>query len=284
VFEALLFLLVCSNMNRSLNGKLTAATLALFVCAFTCAAQTEKPAAAPTDEKANAIVQKAIQAMGGDRYLKVKTVIGRGLFTDFKDGVSGIPLNFIDYIVFPNKERTEFKGGGQRLIQTNEGDKGWIYDGAALTLKDQTPEQVEDFKLSTRTGVEALLRGDWRAKGGKLSYIGRREAGLARRNETLRLTYQDGFWIEYEFSADGLPAKVLYQRKAKKPDSDETEDIPEEDRLFKPITIDGVVAPYVVDHFRNGIQTSRINYESVEFNKPIPDTVFAKPANFKAVK
>jgi hypothetical protein len=272
-------------MRTSLVSKLTSATLLLVLAAFACAGQTEKPTPPNSDEKAAAIVQKGLQAMGGDRYLNVKTVIGRGLFTDYHDGVSGIPLKFIDYIVYPDKERTEFSGGGQRTIQTNDKDHGWIYDGAALTLKDQTAEQLEDFRLATRTGIENLLRGVWRAQGAKLSYIGRREAGLARRNETVRLTYPDGFWIEYEFATgDGLPAKVLYQRKHKKPDSEEMEEVPEEDRIHKPITIDGIVAPYVIDHFRNGIQTSRINYESVEFNKQVAVSLFAKPASFKSVK
>ena len=223
--------------------------------------------------------------MGGDRYLNVKTVIGRGFFTDYKDGVSGIPLKFVDYIVYPDKERTEFSGGGQRLILTNDREKGWVYDGAALTLKDQTAEQLADFRLATRTGLEALLHGGWRTQGAKLSYVGRREAGLARRNETVRLTHADGFWIEYEFAAtDGMPAKILYQRKQKRPEGDEIDEIAEEDRMYKPITIDGIVSMYVIDHFRNGLQTSRLNYESVEFNKPVADTLFAKPANFKAVK
>jgi hypothetical protein len=253
--------------------------------AFACVAQTEKPSPTPTDDKAEKIVQKALRAMGGDRYLNVKTVIGRGFFTDYHDGVSGIPMRFVDYIVYPDKERTEFSGGGQRLIQTNTRNTGWIYDGAALTLKDQTAEQLEDFRLTTRTGLESLLRGGWRTAGAILTHVGRREAGVGRRNETVRLTYPDGFWIDYEFSADeGLPAKVLYQRKIKKPDSDEMEEVPEEDRVYKPITIDGIVTPYVIDHFRSGLQTSRINYESVEFNKTIADSLFAKPASFKAVK
>ncbi|MDX6531427.1 MAG: hypothetical protein QOH41_3717 [Blastocatellia bacterium] len=274
-------------MLTSLASKLTFASLFFVLGALACAAQSptaEKPTIT-ADEKAEKIVQKAVQTMGGDRYLNVKTIIARGFFTDYHDGVSGIPLRFVDYIVYPNKERTEFSGGGQRLIQTNDRDKGWVYDGAALTLKDQTVEQLEEFRLSTRTGIENLLRGGWRTQGAKLSYVGRREAGLARRNETVRLTYPDGFWIEYEFAAaDGLPAKILYQRKVKKPDSDELEEVPEEDRMYKPITLDGIVANYVIDHFRNGLQTSRTNYETVEFNKPIADALFAKPANFKAVK
>jgi len=269
-------------MRRSLVTKLTVASFCLVLAALACSAQTPPNT---SDEKAAAIVQKALQVMGGDRYLNLKTITGRGFFTDYHDGVSGIPVRFVDYIVYPDKERTEFSGGGQRLIQTNDKDRGWIYDGAALTLKDQTAEQLEDFRLSTRTGIEALLRGGWRNQGAKLSYVGRREAGVGHRNETVRLTYADSFWIEYEFAADtGQPAKVLYQRKHKKPDSDEMEDVPEEDRLYKPITVDGVVALYVIDHFRNGIQTSRISYESVEFNKKIEDSLFAKPASFKAVK
>src|SRR2546430_1512025 len=275
-------------MKSAFLAKLALATLlAVIAVAFSLghvSAQTGTTKTTP-EEKAQQIVQRAIQVVGGDRYLSVKTVIGHGFFTEYKDGISGIPLKFVDYIVYPDKERTEFIGGGQRLIQTNDRDHGWIFDAAARTLKDQNPTQLEDFRLAMRTSVENLLRGWWRAQGAILSYVGRREAGLARRNETVKLSYPDGFWIEYEFAAgEGSPAKVIYERKHKKPDSDEMEEITEEDRLLKPVTIDGVVTPYVIDHFRNGVQTSRINYESIEFNKPIADSLFAKPASIKAVK
>ena len=275
-------------MKVVLLAKLALATqLAVIAVAFSLgqvSAQTEPKKTTP-DDKAQQIVQRSIQVVGGDRYLSVKTVIGHGFFTEYKDGISGIPMKFVDYIVYPDKERTEFIGGGQRLIQTNDRDHGWIFDAAARTLKDQNTTQLEDFRLAMRTSVENLLRGWWRAQGAKLSYVGRREAGVGRRNETVKLAYPDGFWIEYEFAAgEGLPAKVIYERKHKKPDSDEMEEITEEDRLLKPVTIDGVVTPYVIDHFRNGVQTSRINYESIEFNKPIADSLFAKPASIKAVK
>src|SRR5436853_2587892 len=275
-------------MKAVLLAKLALATqLAVIAVAFSfgqVGAQTQTSKTTP-DDKAHQILQRVIQVVGGDRYLSVKTVIGHGFFTEYKDGISGIPLKFVDYIVYPDKERTEFIGGGQRLIQTNDRDHGWIFDAAARTLKDQNTTQLEDFRLAMRTSVENLLRGWWRAQGAKLSYVGRREAGVGRRNETVKLTYADGSGIEYEFAAgEGLPAKVIYERKHKKPDSDEMEELTEEDRLLKPVTIDGVVTPYVIDHFRNGIQTSRINYESVELNKTIANSLFAKPANVKAIK
>ena len=251
--------------------------------AFSVLAQNKGDAAqlAPTPEqKAEHILQRAIEAMGGSNYLNVRSVIGRGQFTQYKDGISGLPTAFIDYLVFPDKERTEFRGQGVRIIQVNVADKGWIYDGAAKTLKDMTPAQVEDFRLAMRTSVENFLRGVWRKEGAKLTYVGRREAGLARRNEALRLTYPDGFEVEFEFSTrDGLPAKVIYQRK-----NADGEEATEEDRLLQQLTINGIIAPFVIDHYRAGVQTSRINYESIEFNRPIPDSLFARPANVKAIK
>jgi hypothetical protein len=250
-------------------------------------AGAEKPTAtAPasgvssTDEKAEQIVKRAIEAMGGSNYLNARSTIGRGLFTQFKDGVSGLPSSFVDYLVYPDKERTEFKSGGLRIVQTNVGNTGWVFDGATKSIKDVGPEQAKDFQLLIRTSVDSLLRGGWRQQGAKLGYAGRREAGLARRNETVKLTYPDGLSVEFEFGArDNLPAKVIYKRK-----NADGEEVQEEDRLAQFLPVEGITTPFVIDHFRAGVQTSRINYQSVEYNKPVPETLFAKPANVKALK
>lgn len=249
--------------------------------AFVNLARGQSEAAKPgSDEKAEQIIQRAIEAIGGSTYLNVRTVLGRGLFTQYKEGQSGLPSTFIDYIVFPDRERTEFKGQAGRIIQTNTGDTGWLYDGAAKSLKDMTKDQVEDFKRAMRASVDSLLRGVWRKEGAKLSYAGRREAGLARRNETVRLTYPDGFIVDFEFGAkDYLPMKILYKRK-----NADGEELAEEDRLAQHVKITGVIAPFVIDHYSAGAQTSRINYQSIEFNSPIADILFSRPANAKAIK
>ncbi|MGB7922468.1 MAG: hypothetical protein WCF57_04430 [Pyrinomonadaceae bacterium] len=259
---------------------LLAATPALSQNNNSGTAASQQPAAAAVDEKAEQIIKRGIEVMGGSAYLNVRSVVGQGLFTQFREGQSGLPTKFIDYIVYPDRERTEFRGSGVRIIQTNTGDTGWVYDGASKTLKDATPEGVEEFRLTLRVGFDNLLRGAWRKEGAKLSYAGRREAGLAQRNETVRIVYPDGLAIEFEFSArSGLPAKVIYKRKNQK-----GEETTEEDRLAQHVTVNGIVAPFIIDHFRDGAQTSRVNYESLEFNRPIDDALFAKPANAKAIK
>lgn len=261
--------------------------LLLCVCSSAAFAQQEATAK-PSPEgvaKAEAIVNRGIEVLGGSAYLNVKTVVGRGLYTPYVDGVSQVPARFVDYIAYPDRERTEFTSEGIVVIQTNFGETGWLYDGATKSLHDMKAPQIEDFKRGMRTSVENLLHGWWKKENAKLSYIGRREAGLARRNEVVRLTYPDGSWIEYEFAArEGLPEKIVYKRTRTKPDSEETEEMAEEDRLAKPIAMGGVTGPWVIDHYINGVQTSRINYESIEYNRPLADTLFAKPASIKDLK
>jgi hypothetical protein len=230
-------------------------------------------------------MDRAIEVLGGANYLNVKTVTGKGFYTTINDGVSQLPARFLDYIVYPDRERTEFTSLGIKTIQTNSGDTGWMFDGAVKKLSDQSPGQVDEFKRGMRTSLENLLRGWWQKEGGKIVYVGRREAGLAKRNETIRLMYPNGFWIEYEFGAkDGLPAKVLYKRMRRDPDSGDQIETAEEDQLLKFITVQGITAPWVVDHFVNGKQVTRINYEDLKYNQPVDDSLFAKPADVKKIK
>ena len=258
--------------------------LVLVIClgSFASSAQTSTPA---VDEKSKEIIDRAIKVLGGANYLNIQTAIGKGFYTGFKDGTAQIPSRFLDYLVYPDRERTEFTQFGIKTIQTNTGDTGWMFDGAVKKLSDQTPTQVAEFKRVMRTSFENLLRGWWQKEGGKVVYVGRREAGLAKRNETIRLTYPNGVWIEYEFGArDGFPAKILYKRIRKDPDSGDEVETTEEDQILRYVENQGVNAPWVIDHFINGKQVTRINYESVQYNQKIDDALFAKPVDVKKIK
>jgi hypothetical protein len=86
--------------------------------------------------------------------------------------------------------------------------------------------------------------------------------------------------IEFEFSTgEAMPQKAVYKQEHEGEDA-----ITEEDRYAQFIEVDGIKTPFIIDRFTGGKQTSRINYESVEFNKPLPDSVFAKPSNVKDAK
>lgn len=229
--------------------------------------------------KAQAIISKAVEALGGERYLAVKTQIGRGKFSVMRENQLAAFQSFLDVIRFPDMERTEFKQNGMRTVQANSGNTGWVYDGDQEILQDQSEEQVAAFKQGIRVSLDNLLRGYWKGEA-ELSYIGKRASTLGRRNEVVKLTYKDGFSVEFEFSADDhLPQKAIYSRKAVSGD-----EIKAEDHYAQFIDFGGVRSPLVIDRFENGDHASRINYESIEFNKNIPDSIFAKPSNPKELK
>lgn len=229
--------------------------------------------------EAQVVIDRAVSALGGEKYLSVKSQIGRGKFSIIRDGAIISFQSFVDVIVFPDKGRTEFKGGGVKSVQSNVGQSGWLFDGDNEIIKVQTPQQVENFKRGIRSSIDNLLRGHWRNEA-ELTYVGRRPATLGKRNDVLRLTYKDGFEVEFEIGVEtGIPAKTIQRKK-----NADGEEIIEEDRYAQFLDFGGISSPFIIDRFTGGVQTSRINYETVEYNKRIPDSIFAKPSNAKEAK
>ncbi|MEZ5346924.1 MAG: hypothetical protein R2681_15360 [Pyrinomonadaceae bacterium] len=228
--------------------------------------------------KANAVVGKSVNLLGGDRYLKVKTTIGEGRFSQLKDGIIVSFQSFIDVIVHPDKERTDFTEQGSKIVQVNTGETGWIYEEYLESFRDQTESGIESFKKSQRSGYDYLLRGHWKDEA-ELSYAGRRPASLGKRNDVLKLTFSDGFEVEYEFSDEGLPMKTIYRRF----DSEKNE-ITEENRYARFISYQGIMTPTVVDHYTDDVQVYRVNYESVKYDQRINEEIFKKPDDPKVLR
>ncbi|CAN5594513.1 hypothetical protein BH20ACI4_BH20ACI4_25800 [soil metagenome] len=260
------------NLNQHIH-KIFCLTTFVFFAALSVCAQNDKT------EKAETIVKKAVENLGGEKYLNVKTQVGKGKFSILRDKAVISFQSFIDVIVYPDKERTEFRGGGTRSVQTNFADAGWIYDDELEAVKDQSEEQISNFKRTIRSSLDNLLRGGWRTEGAEIKYAGRRQAGIGRSNHVVKLTYKDGFEVEFEFSDDGTPMKSIYKRE-----NSEGEAVAEEDRYAQFVDVQGIKAPFIIDHFTGGVQTSRINYETVEFNKKVSDSIFEKPSNPKSLK
>jgi hypothetical protein len=259
--------------NKTNISKVKALILLLLGLTSYSFSQTDK-----SGEKAEAILKRTVQNLGGEKYLQVKSIVGRGKFSQMRDNAVISFQNFVDVIVYPDKERTEFRSSVSRIVQTNVGESGWIFDGDAQTINDQSKEQIEGFKRGIRTSLDNLLRGSWRGKA-NLTYVGRRPASLGKRNDVVKLTFEDGFTVEFEFADDGMPMKAIYKRL-----NADNEEIKEEDRYAQFVDVQGIKAPFIIDHFTGGKHTSRINYESVEFNRNIPDSIFAKPKSVKDLK
>ena len=248
----------------------------LFVGLFLCTVQGSQIQEENDPARAEAAIKAAVKARGGDTYLNVKSVMTEGQYTPFAKGVSGDPQPFVDYIIYPDRERTEFGKGKNRYIQTNSGRGGWIYDPEQRMIRDQNEDQIKNFQQGIRHDLDNLLRVAWKESGAKLVFIGRREAWKNNFSEAVRIDFADGGSATLHFDMRSrLPMMVEYKRVTGETSSKE------QVRYFRWVELNGVQYPTLQDFYRDDVQSARVSFDSVKFNTVIPEKLFEKPVDVK---
>jgi hypothetical protein len=261
--------------------KMAGIACAALLLAITARAQRVDPNDPKNIERGAELIKQAVQARGGERYLSFTNIMSSGMYTPFQKGISQFPIKFVDWIVYPDKERTEFGKGKKkdRRIQVNVGNTGWIYDGEAETLKDQSDKQIQDHLEALEFDIDRILRAAAKGDGVEVGFAGREEMRPGERADALaiRLKSDRTAYLLLEPQTH-LPISLSYEK---------TEDgglVKHEIRYAQFVDYDGVKLPNIVDFYRDSVQTGRVNYESYKLNTPVSDELFAKPASAKAIK
>jgi hypothetical protein len=229
--------------------------------------------------KAAALIREVIKMRGGDAYLKFRSVVSRGQYTIFEKGAPGNPISFADYIAFPNRERTDYGKGDNKYIKSNSELANWVYDGKQRMIRDQTDEQIKQFQQEARYDLDALLRAAAAQSGVKLVYLGRREPWRNTFSEAVRVDFTDGGSATLHIDARAkLPLSVEYKIVV------EEGTVKSEMRYYRWVEFNGVQFPTLQDFYREGKQSGRVSFDSININESIPDKLFAKPASIKEVK
>src|SRR5262245_18490512 len=261
--------------------KLVCIGCATLLLAITARAQRVDPNDPKNVQRGAELIKQAVQARGGERFLNFTNVMANGMYTQFQKGLSQIPRQFVDWIVYPDKERTEFGKGKKknRNIQVNVGKTGWVSDGDAETLKDQTDKQVEEYLESVDFDIDRLLRRAVKGDGVDHGFAGREETRPGERADAIAVRFKsDRTAYLLLDSQTHLPMSLSYEK---------TEDsglVKQETRYNQYVDYDGVKFPNIVDFFRDNVQTGRVNIETIKLNTQVSDELFAKPASAKAVK
>jgi outer membrane lipoprotein-sorting protein len=253
------------------------------IAGMTTVAQAQKTDLSELQAKERGIelINKAIAARGGFLYLNFKSLTATGQFTPYDKGLSQIPIQFLDIIVYPDKERVEFGKGKKkdRKIQVNTGKTGWIYDGEAETLKDQNEKQIQSFIEGREYDLDYILRSGHKEQGVEVRYEGREEVRPGERADVVVIQLKPEkivkLWLNRN---DHLPMSLIYEKMG---DDGLTK---QEVRFFQYVKYDGVNFPNIIDFYRDGIQESRINYQTIKLDAPVGEDLFAKPASAKAIK
>ena len=107
------------------------------------------------DPKAQVFLDKAIQALGGEEFLRCTTLTTRGRFFAIRDETTVGMAPFQSWAQYPDKRRFSY-GKDKPVILINNGEEGWELDQYGRI--DQKPEQVQNWRLVTRYSLENLLR------------------------------------------------------------------------------------------------------------------------------
>ncbi len=126
------------------------------------AGQNAPTAGTTIDPKAQELLDRAIQALGGAAFLGFMRLSSSGRIFAIADGITAGFAPFESLVEFPDKRRFSY-GKKQPVIMINDGDHAWELDKYGLT--SQLPEQVHRWKLATRYGLENLLRRRIREPG-----------------------------------------------------------------------------------------------------------------------
>lgn len=250
-------------------------------CASSVLAQLADPKDPQNIQRGRDLIKQTIEARGGARYLNFKTLEAAGQYTPFEQGNSTVPMPFSDWLVYPDKERVEFGKGKKkdRRIQVNVGNSGWVYDGEAETLKDQTEKQVQAFLEGIEFDLDHLLRVTAQQPDTQVRFHGRQEIRPGERAEVVEFKLKSDQLIYLMLDRNThLPMSLTYDKTSDKGFSKR------EVRFFQYISYEGIKFPNIVDFYNDGVQESRINYQSVKTDVAIPDEMFAKPASVKALK
>jgi outer membrane lipoprotein-sorting protein len=241
--------------------------------AAAASAQTQNPELLLPEQsaaKAKQLLQQAIQALGGDAYLKMRDATCSGRASQF--GHSGELTGyeeFFDYTKLPDKERTEFSSK-RNIIEVYNGDKGWILDRGGV--QDAPEEAITERRENQKKDIDAILRIRIKEPGMILRYAGPDVVDL-KEADWVELVDNEGRTIRIAFDhSTHLPLRevVITRDPSTRLRMEETEYYSN----YHPIQ--GFETPFQVASDRNGLKISQVFLRECQYNTGISDSLFTK--------
>jgi hypothetical protein len=219
--------------------------------------------------KAKAILQQAIDGLGGAAYLNVHNSDCTGRYAQFQhSGEIGGYLQVHEYREMPDKIRMEYDPKAL-IIDLYAGDKGWTLDRSGVS--NVPAVDIADYQEQLRMQMGNVLRNRLNEKGlffryGGSDVVDLKEADWAEigdQGRTLRIAVG---------RSDHLPLRsVLLQRDPK------TGENTERSTFYTSYhAVDGIQTPFRESRFLNGRQVYQVFWESCSYNADLPANFFTR--------
>jgi hypothetical protein len=236
---------------------------------------TSAPAKSPTisadqenARKARALIDQAIQALGGQAYLTIRDREMQGRSYSFHHGrPSNGGVIFWGFSEYPDKERIEL---------TKERDVTELYvgnKGYELTYKGVHPSEkqdLEDYLRRRRFSLDNMLRNWVNDPGVVLLFEGFAIAAQHPSQQVTLINAQDESVTLYFDNDSHLPVKKTFKWR----DPVDRQNNLEEEVYENYRVVSGIMAPYNVTRFFNGDMASQRFLNSVTINQGLDPTMF----------
>jgi hypothetical protein len=245
-------------------------------------ASSQSAATVPADlenaRKARALLDQAIQALGGEAYLQARNLEEQGRTYSFYHGrpTSNGAL-FWRFVEYPTKERIEV---------TPQRDIAYVYTadkGYEITFKG--PREVEkkdldDYLRRRRFSLETMLRNWINDPGVALFYQGQALAGnLAAQQVTLINQKNEAVSVYLDLDTH-LPIKKSYSWR----DPTDKERNTEEELFDNYREVQGVMTPWGFTRYYNGDMQAQRFVSSAQYNQVLDETMFDPNSGYTPIK
>ena len=250
----------------------------LLLCALIASAQ------APSDAKAKKIVDDAVAALGGDKFLNMEDRVESGrAYSFYRENLSGLSVATIytRYLTVTEGKTGEELGVRERQAFGKNEDSGYVLfredGGWEVTFRgarEVTKDRLERYRDTTLRNVFYILRIRLSEPGLSFEYKGFDVV----ENQPVEIVdivdSQNRAVTAYFHQSTKLPVRqVFYWRDPQTKERNE-----EVTRFARYQESAGVQWPHQITRERNGERTYQIFSESVAINRDLTDSVFAVPS------
>jgi hypothetical protein len=228
--------------------------------------------------KAKAVIEQAIEALGGATYLNIRDREQQGRGYGFHHGrSSGNGVLFWSFSEFPDKERSEITQ--QRdVAQLYVGNKGW-----EITYKGAHPIEEKDLSAYLRRrkfSLDNILRTWVNDPGVVMLYEGN---AIAAQHPAVRVTLinSKNESVTLFFDEDThLPIKKSFEWR----DPVDKQKNLEEEIYENYRAVSGIMAPYNLTRYFNGDMESQRFLNTITINQGLDETMFDPNSNYNPNK
>lgn len=257
------------------------AVVILFTSAF---AQTSAPANSPSSlsvdqqnaAKAKALIDAAIQALGGQAYLDIHDTSQEGRTYSFHLGTpNSVGVLFWRFYKYPDEDRVELTK--QRdVAYVYKGDRGYeiTYKGA----KDVESKDLTDYLRRREYSLDWVLRKWINEPGVAFFYEGLTVASQKPAEQVTILNTRNQGVTLYLDPSSHLPVKKSFSWRDP---ADKQRNIEEEVwDGYRPVQ--GVMTPFSITRYYNGDMSNQRFLNSVTYNRGLSESLFSAEVPNKA--